>query len=161
MRAPKNSLLKRWERLASMPGGRWLFSFLLGCMVPYSGSIRPRVLELKAGHARVAMADRRAVRNHLRSIHAIALINLAEVTSGLAMLSGLDPAARGIVTSISMEYLKKARGRLLGSSQCTPPVGCEERELEISVALTDASGETVARALVSWKIGSVAASPSP
>ncbi|MAE28027.1 MAG: hotdog fold domain-containing protein [Planctomycetota bacterium] len=155
-----NSLLHNWQRLAPLPGGRWLFSRVLGRTAPYTGSIRPQVLELDAGHARVAMADRRAVRNHLRSIHAIALINLAEVTSGIAMLAGLPADARGIVTGLSIEYVKKARGRLIGECDCTPPRTNAAGEIEVPVLLRDDAGDVVARASARWKIGPVPATDS-
>jgi acyl-coenzyme A thioesterase PaaI-like protein len=148
-----NPILKRWQRLSGLPLGPLLFSLGLGRAVPYTATVRPRVRELRPGFARVEMADRRRVRNHLRSIHAIALVNLAEVTSGLAMLCGLPDDARGIVTGLSIEYHKKARGALTATCTCEPPATSEEREIEVESAVHDASGALVSLARVRWRIG--------
>ncbi len=146
-----------WGRLAPLPGGKRLFSWLLGWMVPYTDSIRPRVVELRPGYAKVQMRDRRAVRNHLSSVHAIALANLAEVTSGLAVTTALPPTSRGIPTALSITFLKKARGALTAEARCDLPDASREADHEFESVISDASGRVVARATVRWHIGPVPA----
>ena len=79
--SPGREMRKAWSRFQRFPAGDRLFSWALGRMVPYSGSIGAVVRELAPGHARVELADRRKVRNHLDSIHAVALMNLAEMST--------------------------------------------------------------------------------
>ena len=149
--APGRHLRDAWRRLAPLPGGRFLFSLVLGRLVPYTGALGARVEELEPGHARVTLRDRRGVRNHLGSVHAVALANLAEVTSGLAMLTSLPESARGIVVHIGVEYLKKARGTLTAECRCPAPPGIEET-VTVTASVMDAAGEIVARAEVRWLI---------
>jgi len=131
-----------------------LFSRLLSWWVPYTGTIRPRVRELTPGFARITMADRRGVRNHLNSIHAIALVNLGEVTSGLAMVTALPPGTRSIVTGLTTEFLKKARGQLTAECSCQVPASIADGMEQVVIAhVTDGSGDTVARVRVTWRLG--------
>lgn len=130
-----------------------MFSWILGRQVPYSGSVRPRVLELDAGYARIGMKDRHALRNHFDSIHAIALANILELTSGIAMTTTLPSNARGIPTRISIEYLKKARGPLIAEARCTVPEITGDAEHDFHSDVRDAAGDVVARATARWRIG--------
>lgn len=153
--APGGTIARWYNRLARLPGGKALFSRLIGRTAPYTGSIGARVDELAPGYARWTMRDRRGVRNHLASIHAIALANLAEVTSGTAMLMTVPAGVRGIVTSLSIEYVKKARGTLTAECRCSMPEFAEETFFDVTAVITDASSEVVARATVTWKLARV------
>jgi uncharacterized protein (TIGR00369 family) len=144
--APGARLRALWQRLAPLPGGRSIFTFLLGRMTPYSSSIGAHVEALEPGFCRVALRDRRRVRNHLGSIHAMALANLAEMASGLAVLVGLPATVQGIVTGFSITYLKKARGRLIAECRAEQLAVTAPQDYEAQVSITDAQGDVVARA---------------
>jgi len=157
--APGATLLRSWRRLSTLPGGKTLFSILVGRMAPYTGTVGARVEALEPGYARWTLRDRRRVRNHLRSVHAVALVNLAEVTSGTAMLTALGPGVRGIVTRISIEYLKKARGRLTAETRVEVAPVTHDREQQVTADVRDADGDVVARAVVHWRLSPPEARP--
>ena len=121
-------------------------------MVPYSASVAPRILTLEPGFARVAIRDRRAVRNHLNSIHAIALANVGELASGLALISTLPADVQGIVVSLKVDYMKKARGTLVAASRSNLPHVGVDTEHVATAHVTDESGETVAQIFVTWRL---------
>lgn len=144
---------RMWEKFSGLPGGKYLFSKAVGKAAPYTGTIGAEVVELRPGFAKVQMKDKKKVRNHLNSIHAVALVNLAEVTTGLAMTSGLPEGARGILKGLNIEYIKKARGLLVAECSAEVSESTERRELEIQGDIMDQSGDVVARATAIWLVG--------
>jgi acyl-coenzyme A thioesterase PaaI-like protein len=146
-------LARMWDRTHGLPAGRWIFSRIFGFFVPYTGTIGARVDELAPGRAVVRMRDRRGVRNHLDSIHAVALINLGELASGLAMTMALPADVRGIVTALGAEYLKKARGPLVARSAVSLPlIGSEPVDLPVLATIEDDSGSLVCRVRAVWRL---------
>lgn len=155
--SPGRQLLANWDRLHSLPFGNRLFSWAVGRTAPYTGTVGGVFTEVRPGFARVELADRRRVQNHLASIHAVALVNVAEMTSGVALMTALPPGVRGIVTGLSIEYHKKARGRLL--CECTAdipssvsPSMSESITHDVQAKITDRSGDVVATATVHWRL---------
>ena len=147
------TLRKYWTYLSDKPFGKWIFSRAIGFMAPYSGSISARVIHLGPGMGIVRLKEHRNVRNHLNSVHGIALVNLAEMVTGLTLMNSLPDNTRGILTGIKMDYIKKARGLVTAKCICDIPQTNESIELEITGEIANEQGEVVARAVATWLIG--------
>lgn len=149
----RNLVRDAWHVLHAMPGGKVLFSRLLGRMAPYSGSINAAVVSLVPGRAEVHMQDRPKLRNHLHSLHAVALVNLAEMAGNLALAYSLPDDARFIVSGIEIEYLKKARGEIVAIGECRVPRSNARATYDVSVSLRDGNGAVVATAVLRSLVG--------
>ena len=125
-------------------------------MVPYTRSIRCIVVQFEPGYAEVLLHDRWRVRNHLRSVHAIALANLGELATGLSLIGGLSPRLRAILTGLDVRYTKKARGPLLAEARCTVPEIVSEVDHAVEATIRDSDGDTVAIVTAHWLL-----SPTP
>jgi len=155
LESPGTRLRALWKRLSPVPGGRWLFSRLLGRMVPYTGSLGATVTHFEAGHVRVRLRDRRRVRNHLRSVHAVALANLGELSTGLSLIGALGPDVRGILTGLDVTYMKKARGVLEAEARCSIPDVTESFDHVVHGEIRDAGGDVVASVKARWRLSPV------
>jgi acyl-coenzyme A thioesterase PaaI-like protein len=147
------ALRRRWQLLSGKPGGKWLFSKGLGHTVPYTGTLGAHVQLLEPGRCVVLLHERRRVRNHLHSVHAMALANLGEMATGLALMNSLPAGMRGILTGYRINYLKKARGRLRAECRCPIPSGNSRQEFELSGEIRDTEDEVVAVITARWLIG--------
>lgn len=143
-------LLSLWHRLSSWPLGQWMFSRAVCFKAPYFGTISPRVVVLEHGRCEATIKDRRRVHNHIGTVHAIALCNLAELTAGLMTDASLPKGMRWIPKGMSVQYLKKATGPLRGVATSAIPLvaSMEAYELPVLVAITDAAGAKVFSAQV-------------
>lgn len=148
-----NPLRENWDRLKGTAAGRWLFNQLLRVVVPYTGSLGARVEEVRPGYARVVLEERFAVRNHLRSVHAIALANLVELTGNVAVVYACPDDARMIVAGMRMKYLKKARGKLTATAHPPVPTSNERQQFEVVVEVRDEGGDLVCEGTLETLVG--------
>jgi acyl-coenzyme A thioesterase PaaI-like protein len=149
----RNVIKQAWDLLSRLPGGKVLFSRLVGAMAPYTGTIHAQVTVLRPGYAEVHLADRRAVRNHLDCVHAIALANLAELAGNVALAYSLPDDARFIVSGLEIEYTKKARGTITAIGEPPVPRSSVRAAYDVPVTMRDAGGEEVARAILHSLVG--------
>lgn len=147
-----NTILHSWNATKKLPLGRWLFSFLLSRRIPYSGSIHAEIVSLSEGQCIIRMRDRKKVRNHLSSIHAIALLNLGELCGGLAMHTRLPGDCKAIITRLEADYLKKARGAVTAESHVSNTVFTDGQTLQLETTLFNENREQLATVTAHWKI---------
>jgi acyl-coenzyme A thioesterase PaaI-like protein len=143
------SVLSLYRRITRWPAGHWIFSRLVCLKAPYFATIAPRFVALEPGRCEVRIRDRRRVHNHIGTVHAIALCNLAELSAGVMTDATIPADMRWIPKGMSVEYLKKAAGTLHGIATATAVHSAGEGyEWPVDVQVTDAAGEAVFRARV-------------
>ena len=148
-----NVVREAWDRLERVPGGKRIFSRIIGRLAPYTATIGAVVQELDAGYSRVTLADRRAVRNHLSCVHAVALANLVELTGNIAVAYSLPDDARFIVAGMSLDYIKKARGTITGECKTPPVQSSAKQEYDVRVTLRDEAGDVVVEGTLRTLVG--------
>lgn len=152
MTSPAVRLVKVWHRLQHYRAGRWVFGRLIALVVPYTGTVRPLVRELRHGYACVELQERRRVRNHLKSIHAVALANVGEFTGGLAMTATLPSNVRSILLKLEVEFVKKARGLVTAECYVIVPEVNGTVDHVVRTIVRDASGAEVCRVAATWRL---------
>ena len=88
--------------------GERLFSFAFSQVAPYFWSIRPRFTVIEPHHAEVVVPKRRAVKNHIGTVHAIALCNGLEAAMGVLAEATIPPGKRWIPRGMEVAYTAKA-----------------------------------------------------
>ncbi len=101
------STLALYERLAPRRFGVRVFSIAYMLRAPYFASVRPQVLRMRPNAAAVLVRKRRAVQNHLGTVHAIAVANGLEAAMGLLCEASVPAGMRWIPRGIRLEYVAK------------------------------------------------------
>jgi len=142
-------VLELYRNFARFPMGKWLFSKLVCFRAPYFASIAPRFLELGPGAALVSMRNRRRVRNHIGTVHAIAICNLCELAAGTMTEASMPRGMRWIPKGMTVEYLAPARTDLEASATIPGPVVPGDAfDLPVTTEVRDRQGTVVVRAVI-------------
>lgn len=150
--APVSPVLQRWRRATSSTLGRWLFARAVCRRAPYFRSIVPEFLELRPALCQVRMQRRRAVENHVGTIHAIAIGNLCELAAGMVTEVTLPPTMRWIPRGMTIEYLKPAETALVATARLDRNEWAGAQSVGVPVTVVDRHGIEVVRAVITMHV---------
>lgn len=89
--------------------GNAAFSQMIGQIAPFFATINAQFVALKPNYAEITMPFCREVTNHLGTVHAIAMCNMAELVAGSMTDASLPKGFRWIPKGMTVEYLAKAK----------------------------------------------------
>ncbi|TMN43017.1 hotdog fold domain-containing protein [Pseudoalteromonas sp. S2755] len=147
-------LLKIYKRMSWLPFGKWMFSKAVCRKAPYFGTIKPKITQLKPGVCRATIRNRKAIHNHIGTVHAIAQCNLAELCAGVMTDATIDHKThRWIPKGMSVQYLAKAETDLHAVAQIEYPRAWQDKEeLIVPVEVFNTAGEKVFHADINMYI---------
>lgn len=150
--ADQSPILSYWRNLQSKPGGRWLFSRAVCLRAPYFGSISPTVYRLEPGACDAGLSKRRRLHNHIGTVHAIAVCNLAELAMGLMAEATVRPDWRWIPKGMTVAYQAKAETDLIARAR--PAEGAalgDGVDYDVNISVVDTHDvEVVSATITLW-----------
>lgn len=146
--------LKIWQQLQKVPFGNWFFTQAVCFKAPYFRTIHPLIHELSPGLCRVSAPNRRGVRNHLGSYHAIASCNMAEIAGGMMTDATVPPTHRWIPVGMTVEYKAKATTGVTSIARldAIPEFGDAPMELIVPIDVLDADGQVFVSAEITMNV---------
>ena len=120
-----SQVLSLWRTASNLPViggpvGTRVFSLAFGQKAPYFNSIRPRFTVLEPNRAELVIPKRRAVQNHLGTVHAIALCNGLEAAMGALAEATIPADKRWIPKGMEVSYTAKATSDITCIAETDP-----------------------------------------
>ena len=132
------SVLSLWNLSARLPRGERLFSYAFARKAPYFRTVRPRFTVLEPHRAELVLPKRRAVHNHLGTVHAIAVCNGLEAAMGALAEATVPADKRWIPKGMTVAYTAKATSDVTCVAETEPRQWSDD-------ALPDEGGDVAVR----------------
>ena len=115
------NVLALFEKSKTIPVlGTRVFDWGFSRKAPYFGSISPRFTVVEANHAELVIKNRRAVHNHIGTVHAIALCNGLEAAMGALAEASIPRTKRWIPKGMTVHYTAKADSDITCIAETNP-----------------------------------------
>lgn len=146
-----NPVLKLYNKVQRYPFGKRIFSYMVSRKAPYFTTIRPQIEELRPNFIQVKMRKRKAIHNHLKTVHAIAMCNICEYAMGICAETSIPKHRRWIPMGMEVAYLKKATTDLTATCDLSD-ADWNRSEVPCFVSVKNTEGVEVMTATIMLKV---------
>lgn len=141
----------------------FLLNSMLRISLPFNKPHGIKITQLGEGSIESTLPYRRANYNHLKGLHACAIATAAEFSSGILLLSHLEPARYRIVME-SMEVKYHYQGKSDATAKCSIPKQWVEEHIKkpllnadkvvvpVEANVYDREGRHLATAKINWHV---------
>lgn len=145
------STLDLYRAVTAVPGGHRVFSLLYARRARYFTSVRPRVRLMRPHRAEVTVRSRRAVHNHIGTVHVIAICNGLEAAMGLLAEATVPAGHRWLPKGMHVDYLAPASSdiRCIASTAVADWSALPEVDVKVD-AVRDDGTVVVAGTITLW-----------
>ena len=114
------NVMDLYSQTSRLPAGKILFSRLFSLKAPYFGTVRPRFVQLRPNYAELRIKKRRAVLNHIGTVHVIAICNGLEAAMGSLAEVTVPADKRWIPKGMDVSYTAKATSDITCIAETDP-----------------------------------------
>ncbi len=138
-----NTLMHLYQKMARFPMGQALFSRAVCFKAPYFSTVKPRIVELRKNYCEAVIEKRRAVENHIGTLHVIAVCNGLEFAMGIVAETSIPEDLRWIPKGMDVRYTAKADSHVRVIAQVQDDAWRQGPEVPVQVRALRADGEIV------------------
>jgi acyl-coenzyme A thioesterase PaaI-like protein len=142
------TVLGLYRSLSRLPAGRTVFSVVFARKAPYFRSISPRFRDVRPHRAELVVADRRRVRNHIGTVHVIAICNGLEAAMGALAEATVPAGKRWIPKGMRVEYAGKATSDIVCVAETEPADWERGPDVPVRVSATRDDGSVVVSGVI-------------
>ncbi|WP_288107952.1 DUF4442 domain-containing protein [Limnobacter sp.] len=155
----KSMLQKVYAQVDKLPAAlkAKAFTVIFGRAVKYFRTSGLRFEWIEPNHSIVVIKNRKYVQNHIGTVHAVAMIMIAESATGALVGLNVSGNAVPVIKRMEVDYRKRASGdmraeAMLTSEQITMMQTEERGEVDVAVTITDAENKEpiFVRAVWAW-----------
>ena len=130
-------------------------TLLFGRTVRFTGTVGQAVEELTPTRCVITLKNRKAVQNHIGSVHAIANLLLAESATGYLIGLNLPDHCVPVIKTIKADYVKRSKGDMraeaeLSAEQVQLLQTQDKGETSVRVRITDSENKEPIMAEMIW-----------